>query len=178
MSRFPCSTSPGLLLYSPSPSQPGSRLTHSGDGSAVGHKTKAVLENSMAIEEWDGATSDLVKLVLKPLQPGTRRVLNLVIYVILPKREDQHQSCPRERQERGHVEGQKATSWSPSPMKGPSEQDLEERIEPWDKSRRPEGSPRPAWPCFVTVSRTWPVSWQLYGSCNMTGSPERCRESS
>ena len=104
--------------------QPGSRLTHSGDGLVVGHKTKAVLEDSMATEERDGTSSALEKLVLKPPQPGTRRVLNLVIYVILPKGEDRHQSCPRGRQKRGCVEVQEVIGWSPSLLKGPSEQEL------------------------------------------------------
>ena len=110
----------------------------------AGHKTKAVLEDSTAIEEQDGASSALVKSVLKPPQPETRRVLNLVIDVILPKGEDQHQICPRGRQERGRVEGQEGTSWYPSLLKGPSEQELEQRTEPWDKSRRPQVCPRPA----------------------------------
>lgn len=42
------------------PLQPRSRLTHSGDGSAVGHKTKAVLEDSTAIEGRDGTSNALV----------------------------------------------------------------------------------------------------------------------
>ena len=116
---FPCSTSPGLLLCNTSPSQPGSRLIHSGEGSAVGHKTRAVVEDSTAIEERDGASSALVKSVLEPPQPGTPRVLNLVIYVILPKGEDQHQICPRGRQERGRVEGQEDTGCFSSLLKGP-----------------------------------------------------------
>ena len=107
----------------PLPAHCGSRLTHNGDGSVVGHKAKAVLEDSMAIEERDG-TSSALKLVLKPPQPGTRRVLNLVIYVILPKGEYRHQICPRGRQERGCVEGQEGIGWSPSLLKGPSEQEL------------------------------------------------------
>ena len=141
---FPCSTSPGLLLCNTSPSQPGSRLTHSGDGSVVEHKTRAVLEDSMAIKEMDGASSALVKSVLEPPQPGTLRVLNMVIYVILPNGEDRHQSCPRGRQERGRVEGQEVTSWSPSLLKGPSDQDLEQKTEPQDFCRRSRVSHRPA----------------------------------
>ena len=160
---FPCSTSPGLLLCNTSPSQPGSRLTHSGDGSAVGHKTRAVLEDSTAIEERDGASSALVKVVLEPPQPGIPRVLNLFIHVILPKGEDQHQICPKGRQERGCVEGQEGTSWSPSLLKGPSDQELEQRTEPWDKSRRPRVSHRTAtaffynfkWVMALLRARNW-----------------------
>ena len=110
----------------------------------AGHKTKAELEDSTAIEERDGASSALVKSVLKPPQPGTGRVLNLVKYVILPKGEDWHQSCRRGRQERGRLEGQEGTNWYLSLLKGPSEQELEQRTEPWAKSRRPQVSPRPA----------------------------------
>ena len=160
---FPCSTSPGLLLCNTSPSQPESRLIHSGDGSAVGHKTRAVLEDSMAIKEMDGASSALVKSVLEPPQPGTPRVLNLVIYVILPKGEDRHQICPRGRQERGRVEGLEGTSWLPSLLKGPSDQELEQRTEPWDKSRRPRVSHRPVtaflynfkWVLVLLRARDW-----------------------
>ena len=110
----------------------------------AGHKTKAALEDSTAIEEQDGASSALVKSVLKPPQPETRRVLNLVKYVILPKGEDRHQICPRGRQERGCVERQESTIWYPSLLKGRSEQELEQRTkvgglgcvpdlpQPWD----------------------------------------------
>ena len=110
----------------------------------AGHKTKAELEDSTAIEERDGASKVLVKSVLNPSQPGTRRVLNLLIDVILPKGEDWHQSCRRGRQERGRLEGQEGTNWYLSLLKGPSEQELEQRTEPWAKSRRPQVSPRPA----------------------------------
>ena len=66
-----------------------------GDGPAVGHKTKAVLEDSTTIEEWDGDSYSLLKSVLEPAHPGARGVLNLLEYVILPKGEDRYQSCPR-----------------------------------------------------------------------------------
>ena len=130
----------------------------------AGHKTKAELEDSTAIEERDGASSALVKSVLKPPQPGTRRVLNLLIDVILPKGEDWHQSCHRGRQERGRMEGQDGISWSPSLLKGPSEQELEQRTEPWDKSRRPQVSPRPARASFITSSRSWLFSGPVTGT--------------
>ena len=122
MSISPYSKSPGLLLCNPSSSLPRSRLSHSGDGPVVGHKTKAVLEDSTAIEEWHGASCDLLKSVLEPAQSGARRVLNLVIDVILPKGEDRHQIFPRGKQERGCVETQEGISWSASLLKGPSEQ--------------------------------------------------------
>ena len=90
-----CNTSLSPLLCSPFLSQPESRLTHGGDGPAVGHKTKAVLEDSTTIEEWDGDSYSLLKSVLEPAHPGARGVLNLLEYVILPKGEDRYQSCPR-----------------------------------------------------------------------------------
>ena len=46
------------------------------------------------------------------------------------------------------MEGQEGIGWSPSLLEGPSEQELEQRIEPWDKSRRPRVSPRPAMVLF------------------------------
>ena len=136
----------------------------------AGHKTKAVLEDSTAIEEQDGASSALVKSVLKPPQPETRRVLNLVIDVILPKGEDQHQICPRGRQERGRVEGQEGTSWSPSFLKGPSEQELEQRTEPGGKSRRPRVSPGPARASFITSSSSCLFSESRTGTWIVTES--------
>ena len=33
------------------------------------------------------------------------------------------------------MEGQEGTSWSPSLLKGPCDQELEQRTEPWDKRR-------------------------------------------
>ena len=42
------------------------------------------------------------------------------------------------------MEGQEGISWSPSFLKAPSEQELEQRTEPWDKSRRPWVCPRSA----------------------------------
>ena len=89
-----CNTSLSPLLCSPFLSQPESRLTHGGDGPAVGHKTTAVLEDSTTIEEWDGDSYSLLKSVLEPAHPGARGVLNLLEYVILPKGEDRYQSCP------------------------------------------------------------------------------------
>ena len=170
MSISPYSKSPGLLLCNPSSSLPRSRLSHSGDGPVVGHKTKAVLEDSMAIEEQNRASSALVKSVLEPLQPGTKRVLKLVIYVILPKGEDRHQICPRGREERGRVHGQEGISWPPSFLKGPSEQELEQRTEPWDKRRRPRVSPRPARASFITSSRSWLFSGSMTGTWIVTES--------
>ena len=160
---FPCSTSPGLLLCNTSPAQPGYRLTHSGDWSAVGHKTRAVVEDSTAIEERDGASSALVKSVLEPPQPGTLRVLNLIICVILPK-EDQHQICPRGRQERGHVEGQEDTGWFSSLLKGANDQELEQRKEPWDKSRRPQVSHRTSTAFFYNFKWVMPFSGPMTGT--------------
>lgn len=87
------------------PGQAGSWLTHSGDGLAIGYETKAVLEDTTAMEEWEGDAHDLLQPVLDPAQPGARAVLDLVKEFILPEREDRHQRCPGERQERICVEG-------------------------------------------------------------------------
>lgn len=72
--KSPC----GTLLRSCPHTQPGTQLTHSGDGPAVGHEAKAVLEDTSAMEEGEGDTHDLVQLVLNAAQPGARGVLNLV----------------------------------------------------------------------------------------------------
>ena len=57
--HIPLKHKPKPLVVQPFPSQPRSRLTNSGDGPAVGHKTKAVLEDSTAIEERDGESRGL-----------------------------------------------------------------------------------------------------------------------
>lgn len=86
--------------------QPGrSRLTHGGDGLAVGQETEAVLEDAAAMEERKGDTHDLLQPVLDPAQPGAGTVLNLVKDLILPEGEDWHQSCPGETQARIRVQG-------------------------------------------------------------------------
>ena len=59
MSMSPYSKSPGPLPCNPSTSMPGFRLSHSGDRSVVGHKTKAVLEDSTAIEEQNRTSTAL-----------------------------------------------------------------------------------------------------------------------
>ena len=75
--------SPGPFPWSrplspPPPHQPGSQLTHGGDGLAVGYKTKAVLEDTTAMEEREGDTHDLLQPVLDAAQPGAGRILDLV----------------------------------------------------------------------------------------------------
>lgn len=49
--QVPLCSQPGPWPCSPPHSQPGSWLTHGGDGPAVGQKTKAVLEDTPAVEE-------------------------------------------------------------------------------------------------------------------------------
>lgn len=68
---LPCSLPPTSL------SQPRSRLTHGGDGSAVGHKTKTVLEDSTAIEKREGNTYLLVQLINEPFPPKAKRFLRV-----------------------------------------------------------------------------------------------------
>lgn len=69
---------PGADPCPPPPHQPGSQLTHGGDGLAVGYKTKAVLEDATAMEEREGDTHDLLQPVLDAAQPGAGRILDLV----------------------------------------------------------------------------------------------------
>ena len=68
------------------------------------------------------------------------------------------------------MEGQEGISWSPSFLEGPSEQELEQRTEPWDKSRRPQVSPRPARASFITSSRSWLFSGSMTGTWIVTES--------
>lgn len=103
---FICPSSSSLVASSSCPvpaacpAQSGSQLTYGGDGLAEGHKAKAVLEDTSAMEERKGDAHDLLQPVLDPAQPGSRGVLNLVEQVVLPKGEDRHKSCPRGTQER------------------------------------------------------------------------------
>ena len=64
------------------------------------------------------------------------------------------------------MEGQDGISWSPSLLKGPSEQELEQRTKPWDKSRRPWVFSRPATALFCDFRQVraplWTMTSQLH----------------
>ena len=57
------------------------------------------------------------------------------------------------------MEGQEGISWSPSFLKAPSEQELEQRTEPWDKSRRPWVSPSPSLVLFYNLKQVMALLW-------------------
>ena len=77
------------------------------------------------------------------------------------------------------VEGQEGTSWSPSLLQGPSEQELEQRTKPWGKSRRPWLFSRPATALLCdfrqVMAPLWTMGFQLHHDRrkNASESPSR-----
>ena len=65
------------------------------------------------------------------------------------------------------VEGQEGTSWSPSLLQGPSEQELEQR--PGAKVGGLGCSPDLPQPCSVILGRSWLLSGPWVSSYTMTG---------
>ena len=59
------------------------------------------------------------------------------------------------------MEGQEGTSWCTSLLKGPSEQELEQSTEPWDKSRRPRVSSRPSTALLCDFRQVMAPLWTM-----------------